>query len=89
MSCGLLLPDGLGLRDPCERGEVDAAASLTEQQRDDLTRSAQTFLRYMQFDKVHLMLDMEKIVRPGEEDKEEVEAPSESTPEKVAATSES
>lgn len=41
ISSGILLPNGPGLLDPCEKEPVDAAGSLTPQQREDLTASAQ------------------------------------------------
>ena len=34
---GVLLKGGLGIRDPCEPGEEDAFANLTEQDCHDLT----------------------------------------------------
>lgn len=44
ISSGLLLPGGPGLFDPCEKDPVDAAAYLTDQQREDITASAQVRL---------------------------------------------
>lgn len=41
LSSGILLPQGPGLLDPCEKEPVDASACLTPQQREDLTASAQ------------------------------------------------
>lgn len=41
VASGLLLPDGPGLLDPCEKGSVDATAYLTAQQREDITAYAQ------------------------------------------------
>ena len=38
---GLLLPGGAGLLDPCERDPTDAAEALTNQEREDITASAQ------------------------------------------------
>ncbi len=61
VACGLLLPDGLGLRDPCERGEVDAASALTPQQREDVTTAAQRFLRMAQFNQMHAVLGIERV----------------------------
>ncbi len=58
---GIFLPDGPGLQDPCEREPVDAASSLTQQQQEDLTASAQTFLRLMIFGQIHKVLGMEKL----------------------------
>lgn len=37
----LLLPGGTGLLDPCEKGKVDAASSLSAQERANITLSAQ------------------------------------------------
>ena len=41
ISSGLLLPGSPGLLDPCEKDPVDAAAYLTDQQREDITFWAQ------------------------------------------------
>ncbi len=41
LSAGILLPDGPGLLDPCEKDPIDATAYLTAQQREDITASAQ------------------------------------------------
>lgn len=41
LSSGILLPGGPGLLDPCEKEPVDASANLTNQQREDITASAQ------------------------------------------------
>ena len=38
---GVLLPGGPGLLDPCEREPTDAAGKLTNQEREDITASAQ------------------------------------------------
>jgi len=38
---GGMLSGGPGLLDPCEKEVVDAVASLSVQQREDITRSAQ------------------------------------------------
>jgi hypothetical protein len=47
-----------GLRDPCEHEDVDVTSYLTLQQREDLTRSAQHFLRMMHFRQIHIVLGM-------------------------------
>lgn len=39
----VLLPGGPGLMDPCEKEPVDAVASLSLQQREDITNSAQVY----------------------------------------------
>ena len=38
-----VLSGGPGLLDPCEKEPVDAVRSLSVQQREDITRSAQVF----------------------------------------------
>lgn len=47
-----------GLRDPCEHEVVDVTSYLTMQQREDLTRSAQKYLRMMHFRQIHKVLGM-------------------------------
>ena len=49
LSTGLLLPGGNGIRDPCEREETDASATLTNQQREDITFTSQAYLRLISF----------------------------------------
>lgn len=44
LSCGILLPGGPGLLDPCEKEPTDASGNLTAQQREDITASAQVIL---------------------------------------------
>ncbi|XP_045512113.1 zinc finger RNA-binding protein isoform X4 [Pieris brassicae] len=58
---GLLLEHGPGLRDPCEKELVDALGNLAPQQREDLTASAQQFLRQIAFRQIHKVLDMEPL----------------------------
>ncbi|XP_054285579.1 zinc finger RNA-binding protein-like isoform X2 [Macrosteles quadrilineatus] len=64
LSSGILLPGGPGLLDPCEKEPVDAAGSLTAQQREDLTASAQTALRLFAFRQIHQVLGMEMLPQP-------------------------
>ncbi|XP_075979803.1 zinc-finger protein 72D isoform X2 [Anticarsia gemmatalis] len=58
---GLLLEHGPGLRDPCEKDLVDALGNLPPQKREDLTASAQQFLRQIAFRQIHKVLDMEPL----------------------------
>ncbi|XP_045500992.1 zinc finger RNA-binding protein isoform X1 [Colias croceus] len=58
---GLLLEHGPGLRDPCEKELVDAVGNLAPQQREDLTASAQQFLRQIAFRQIHKVLDMQPL----------------------------
>ncbi|KAF4014769.1 hypothetical protein G4228_006806, partial [Cervus hanglu yarkandensis] len=41
VASGTLLTDGPGLQDPCERDQIDALGSMTLQEREDITASAQ------------------------------------------------
>ncbi|XP_047028917.1 zinc finger RNA-binding protein isoform X1 [Helicoverpa armigera] len=58
---GLLLEHGPGLRDPCEKDLIDALGNLPPQKREDLTASAQQFLRQIAFRQIHKVLDMEPL----------------------------
>ncbi|KAJ0174932.1 hypothetical protein K1T71_009073 [Dendrolimus kikuchii] len=58
---GILLEHGPGLRDPCEKELVDALGNLQPQKREDLTASAQQFLRQIAFRQIHKVLDMEPL----------------------------
>ncbi|XP_076800984.1 zinc finger RNA-binding protein-like isoform X3 [Clavelina lepadiformis] len=75
IASGVLLPGGPGLIDPCERSPVDAATSLTSQEREDITASAQHALRLLAFRNIHKVLGIDQILsmqsgivkkRPGE-----------------------
>ncbi|CAG9565846.1 unnamed protein product [Danaus chrysippus] len=58
---GLLLEHGPGLRDPCEKELVDALGNLPPQKREDLTASAQQFLRMIAFRQIHKVLEIEPL----------------------------
>ncbi|MEQ2306284.1 hypothetical protein AMECASPLE_006459 [Ameca splendens] len=61
ISSGILLHGGPGLLDPCEKKPVDTLASLGEQQREDITSSAQFALRLLAFRQVHKVLGMDPL----------------------------
>lgn len=61
VSSGVILPDGPGLYDPCEKDPTDAAENLTDQQREDLTASAHMALRLMAFKQIHKILGIESL----------------------------
>merc|ERR1712029_481882 len=72
MSSGLLLDDGPGLKDPCEKEDVNVVSGLTSQEREDITRSAQANLRRMHFRKLFKVLGMEEASEhEGEDGKED------------------
>lgn len=52
ISSGIIV-NGPGILDPCEKEPHDALSNLNKQQREDLTSSAQTFLRFIAFRKIH------------------------------------
>merc|ERR1711892_353 len=58
VASGLALPGGEGLLDPCERDGIDSLHQLTDQEREDLTTSAQHALRLIAFGQNHKALGM-------------------------------
>ncbi|XP_016890543.1 interleukin enhancer-binding factor 3-like isoform X2 [Cynoglossus semilaevis] len=65
VASGILLKDGPGLKDPCEKEPVDAADILTVQQREDITQSAQFALRLCAFGQMHKVVGRDYIpVKP-------------------------
>ena len=82
VSSGLLLSDGPGIKDPCEREDIDAFDHLSPQMREDVTKHAQTEIRNIHYRKIHLLLGMEKLDRFEKKFKKEaasVEAKGEET----------
>ncbi|XP_076009172.1 zinc finger RNA-binding protein 2 [Genypterus blacodes] len=61
ISTGILLPDGPGLMDPCEKEPTDALGSMVPQAREDITASAQHALRLLAFRQIHKVLGMESL----------------------------
>lgn len=61
ISTGILLPDGPGLMDPCEKEPTDALESMMLQAREDITASAQHALRLLAFRQIHKVLGMESL----------------------------
>uniref|UniRef100_H2YD69 DZF domain-containing protein n=1 Tax=Ciona savignyi TaxID=51511 RepID=H2YD69_CIOSA len=59
LSAGILLEEGTGLRDPCEKEPTDVLANLNLQQKEDITKGAQHFLRLLVFGKMHELLGVE------------------------------
>ncbi|XP_014670630.1 PREDICTED: zinc finger RNA-binding protein-like [Priapulus caudatus] len=64
IASGILLPGGPGLVDPCEKDPVDAAGSLTNQEREEITTSAQHALRLMAFRQISKLLGMDPLPTP-------------------------
>uniref|UniRef100_A0A8C5GT87 Interleukin enhancer binding factor 3 n=1 Tax=Gouania willdenowi TaxID=441366 RepID=A0A8C5GT87_GOUWI len=61
LSSGILMADGPGLFDPCEKDPTDSIAHLDRQQREDITASAQHALRLSAFGQFHKVLGMEPL----------------------------
>ncbi|XP_037326558.2 zinc finger RNA-binding protein isoform X4 [Pungitius pungitius] len=61
ISTGILLPEGPGLMDPCEKETTDALGSMMLQAREDVTASAQHALRLLAFRQIHKVLGMDSL----------------------------
>ncbi|XP_028989172.1 zinc finger RNA-binding protein isoform X1 [Betta splendens] len=61
ISSGILLPGGPGLIDPCEKKPVDTLTPMGEQQREEITSSAQFALRLLAFRQIHKVLGMDPL----------------------------
>ncbi|XP_054717148.1 zinc finger RNA-binding protein-like isoform X2 [Uloborus diversus] len=64
IASGILLPGSSGLLDPCEKDPTDAAGNLTNQEREDITASAQHALRLIAFRQIHKVLGMDPLPPP-------------------------
>uniref|UniRef100_A0A803SP60 Zinc finger RNA-binding protein n=1 Tax=Anolis carolinensis TaxID=28377 RepID=A0A803SP60_ANOCA len=61
ISSGIILKGGPGLLDPCEKDPFDTLALMTDQQREDITSSAQFALRLLAFRQIHKVLGMDPL----------------------------
>jgi len=61
IASGILLPGGPGLYDPCEKEAYDVTATLSSQQREDITALAQHALRLIAFRQIHKVLGMDQL----------------------------
>ncbi|NXE37892.1 ZFR protein, partial [Ptilorrhoa leucosticta] len=57
----LIIVGGPGLLDPCEKDPFDTLAVMTDQQREDITSSAQFALRLLAFRQIHKVLGMDPL----------------------------
>eukprot|EP00066_Takifugu_rubripes_P022041 XP_011611307.1 PREDICTED: interleukin enhancer-binding factor 3-like isoform X1 [Takifugu rubripes] len=65
IASGILLEDGPGIKDPCEKEGVDVLSVLTLQQREEITQSAQCALRLCAFGQMHKVLGLDlKPIKP-------------------------
>ncbi|XP_073537530.1 zinc finger RNA-binding protein isoform X3 [Phyllobates terribilis] len=61
ISSGMILKGGPGLLDPCEKEAYDTLATMTDQQREDITSSAQFALRLLAFRQIYKVLGMDPL----------------------------
>uniref|UniRef100_A0A8C5X983 Zinc finger RNA-binding protein n=1 Tax=Malurus cyaneus samueli TaxID=2593467 RepID=A0A8C5X983_9PASS len=61
ISSGIILKGGPGLLDPCEKDPFDTLDVMTDQQREDITSSAQFALRLLAFRQIHKVLGMDPL----------------------------
>ncbi|XP_067877453.1 interleukin enhancer-binding factor 3 homolog isoform X2 [Heterodontus francisci] len=61
LASGILMLDGPGIYDPCEKEATDAIGTLTRQQREDITQSSQHALRLAAFGQLHKVLGMDPL----------------------------
>ncbi|KPP60317.1 hypothetical protein Z043_121695 [Scleropages formosus] len=57
----ILCTGGPGLLDPCEKNPEDTLGAMSEQQREDITSSAQFALRLLAFRQIHKVLGMDPL----------------------------
>ncbi|KAK1892752.1 Spermatid perinuclear RNA-binding protein [Dissostichus eleginoides] len=61
IASGILLPEGPGVHDPCERDPTDVLTDLSAQQADAITHSAQHALRLLAFGQLYKVLNMDPL----------------------------
>uniref|UniRef100_A0A8C1MI05 Interleukin enhancer binding factor 3b n=1 Tax=Cyprinus carpio TaxID=7962 RepID=A0A8C1MI05_CYPCA len=61
LASGILMADGSGICDPCEKEPTDAIGHMDRQQREDITQSAQHALRLSAFGQLHKVLGMDPL----------------------------
>jgi len=76
VASGLLMPDGQGIQDPCEREEINVFNSLSLQTREDITKQAQIDLRNIHFRNIHLVIGSKEWDSHKPSGKEKQETPS-------------
>lgn len=80
MASGILYEEG-SLKDPCERTDTSPVSQLSLQEREDITKGAQEYLRLMHFRQIYRVLGMQ--MEEAEDLKEEADK-EESGPQFVA-----
>ncbi|XP_028912443.1 interleukin enhancer-binding factor 3-like isoform X3 [Ornithorhynchus anatinus] len=61
LASGIIMPDGSGIYDPCEKEAIDAIGHLDRQQREDITQSAQHALRLAAFGQLYKVLGIDPL----------------------------
>lgn len=64
LASGILLPGEPGLLDPCEKEPTDSCQNMSEQEREDITASAQHALRLLAFRQIHKVMGMDPLPPP-------------------------
>jgi len=70
VSSGIILPNGSGLLDPCEKKSIDATDCLKKHQREELTASDQMALRLLACKQIYKILGIECLVNNFGEQKQ-------------------
>ena len=58
VASGLLMPDGQGIKDPCEREETSVFSHMTLQMKEDVTKQAQLELRNIHYRSASIRLQV-------------------------------
>uniref|UniRef100_A0A8D2EQG7 DZF domain-containing protein n=1 Tax=Theropithecus gelada TaxID=9565 RepID=A0A8D2EQG7_THEGE len=61
ISSGIIFKGSPGLLDLCEKDPFDTLATMTDQQREDITSSAQFAFRLLAFRQIYKVIDMDPL----------------------------
>nr|XP_045218236.1 zinc finger RNA-binding protein-like [Macaca fascicularis] len=61
ISSGIIFKSSPGLLDLCEKDPFDTLATMTDQQREDITSSAQFAFRLLAFRQIYKVIDMDPL----------------------------
>jgi len=62
IASGLILPEGPGIKDPCEREDLDVFDHLSLQDKESITKQCQEDIRKIHYRKIHEVLGMDRIL---------------------------
>jgi len=69
IASGLIMPEGPGIKDPCEREDLDVFDHLTLQEKENITKQCQEDIRKIHYRKIHEVLGMDRILTRLEREK--------------------